>query len=69
MEGELGIGGPELAEHALRAGLVAECRILVNPVVVGGGQNWLPSDLHLDLELLDERRFGNGVVFLRYRVG
>ena len=65
---DLGIGGPELAAHALRAGLVDECWILVSPVIVGGGQRWLPDDLRVDLELMDEHRFGNGVVQLRYRV-
>jgi dihydrofolate reductase len=65
---ELSVGGPELAGSALRAGLVDESRVLLTPVVVGGGQPWLPGDLRLDLELLDERRFASGVVFLRYRV-
>ena len=65
---DLGIGGPELASHALRAGLVDECRITISPVIVGGGQRWLPDDLRVDLELMDEHRFANGVVQLRYRV-
>jgi dihydrofolate reductase len=63
------VGGPALAAHALAAGLVDECHLFLNPVVVGGGTRALPAGLHLELELLDERRFGNGVVFLRYRVG
>jgi dihydrofolate reductase len=65
---DLGIGGPELAGQALLAGLVDECRVLVSPVIVGGGQRWLPDGLRADLELVDERRFGNGVVHLRYRM-
>ena len=65
---DLSIGGPELAGHAFRAGLVDECSILVSPVIVGGGQRWLPDDLRVDLDLVDERRFGNDVVQLRYRV-
>jgi dihydrofolate reductase len=64
---DLGIGGPGLAAEALRAGLVDECNVLVSPVVVGGGTAWLPAGLRLRLELLDERRFGNGVVHLHYR--
>jgi dihydrofolate reductase len=65
--GDLGVGGPELAAEAIRAGLVDEYWLLVSPVVVGGGTKFLPDDIHLDLDLLDERRFGNGVVHLRYR--
>ena len=57
-----------LAAQALRAGLVDELHQLLSPVVVGGGKPFLPDGLRLDLELLDERRFGNGVVFLRYGV-
>jgi dihydrofolate reductase len=63
------VGGPGLAAHAFVAGLVDECHLFLNPVVVGGGTRALPAGLHLELELLDERRFGNGVVYLQYRVG
>jgi dihydrofolate reductase len=62
------IGGPTIAAHALRAGVVDELQQLVTPVVVGGGTRWLPDDLRLDLELVEERRFACGVVFLRYAV-
>jgi dihydrofolate reductase len=65
---DLGVGGPHLAARALAAGLVDECQLFLNPVVVGGGNQALPDGLRLELELLDERRFGNGVVYLRYRV-
>ncbi len=64
----LSIGGPGLAAAALHAGLVDECGVFVNPIVVGGGTFWLPDGLRLGLDLVDEYRFGNGVVFLRYRV-
>ena len=64
---DLTVGGPELAAEAFRAGLVDECQLFLNPIVVGGGTRSLPDDVRLDLELLDERRFGNSVVFLRYR--
>ncbi len=63
---DLGIGGPELAAEAIRAGLVDECHLFVTPVIVGGGKRALPSDLRVDLELLDERRFAGGMVYLRY---
>ncbi|SEP56219.1 dihydrofolate reductase family protein [Arthrobacter sp. OV608] len=63
----IGIGGATLAAAALRAGLVDECQIFVNPVAVGGGLRYLPDGLNLRLDLLDEHRFGNGVVYLRYR--
>jgi dihydrofolate reductase len=65
---DLAIGGPELAAHAFGAGLVDEVHLFLAPVVVGGGKQSLPDDVRLELELLDERRFGNGVVHLRYRV-
>jgi dihydrofolate reductase len=66
-ERSIGIGGATLAAAALRSGLVDECRIFLNPVAVGGGLRFLPDGLDLRLDLLDERRFGNGVVYLRYR--
>jgi dihydrofolate reductase len=60
------IGGPALATHAFRAGLVDECHLFLAPIIVGGGKPSLPHDIRLKLELLAERRFGNGMVFLRY---
>lgn len=59
--------GPDLAAQAIRAGLIDEIQLFVSPIVVGGGNKALPDDVRFELELLDERRFGNGVVFLRYR--
>lgn len=53
----------------LRAGLVDGCRLTLAPVVVGGGTRFFPDGVRLTLELLDERRFGNGMAYLRYRVG
>jgi dihydrofolate reductase len=67
IEGDVSIGGGELAAHAIRAGLVDELRLFVSPVVVGGGNPALPDGVRWKLELVDERRFGNGVVYLRYR--
>jgi dihydrofolate reductase len=64
---DITVGGPGLAAQAMRAGLVDELHLFVNPVVVGGGTPSFPDDVHLELELLDERRFGNGVVHLHYR--
>jgi dihydrofolate reductase len=65
---DLTVGGPNLAAHAFRAGLVDECQLFICPLFVGAGKSSLPRDTRADLELLDERRFGNGVVFVRYRV-
>ncbi len=62
------IGGANLAAHAFRAGLIDECHLFIGPAIVGGGKPSLPSDLRVDLELLDERRFDNGVVYVRHRV-
>lgn len=65
-EQDISIGGPVLASHAIRAGLVDEFGLFVSPVLVGGGKPFFPDDVRLQLELLDERRFGNGVLYLRY---
>ena len=48
-ERDLTIGGPRLAGEALRHGLVDECHVFINPVVVGGGTAWLPASLRLRL--------------------
>lgn len=61
------VGGPEIASHMFRAGLVDECHLLLAPVIVGGGKRSLPDDVFLNLELMDERRFESGFVHLRYR--
>ena len=61
------VGGPDLAAQAFRAGLVDECHLFLAPIVVGGGKQSLPNNVRLKLELLDERRFGNGMVHLHYR--
>jgi dihydrofolate reductase len=66
---DLTIGGPDLAAQAIEAGLVDEWHLFLTPIVVGGGNQALPDHVRVKLELLDERRFGNGVVFLRYRTG
>jgi dihydrofolate reductase len=65
-EGDLTVGGPDLAAQAFKAGLVDECHLFVAPILVGGGKRSLPNDLRLKLELLDERRFGNGMVHIHY---
>ena len=64
---DLSVGGAELGAHALEAGLVDELHLFLAPIVVGGGKQSLPDDLRLELDLLSERRFGNGVVHLHYR--
>ena len=65
---DVGIGGPDLAAQALRAGLVGEIRLFVNPVVVGGGTAALPEDVTVRLERVETREFPNGAVLLRYAV-
>ena len=62
------VGGPTLAAHAFNAALVDECHLFVHPVLVGQGKPAFPGDARIQLELLDERRFDNGVVNLRYRI-
>jgi dihydrofolate reductase len=67
VEQDILIGGPELAAHAFRSGLIDECHLFLVPIIVGGGKPALPDNVRLELELLEERRFGNGAVILRYR--
>ena len=64
---DIHIGGAELAAQAFRAGLIDECHLFIKPIIVGGGKAALPDTVRLELELLDEHRFGNGEVYLRYR--
>lgn len=66
-DGDISISGPGLAQHAFRAGLVDDVHLFLFPIVVGGGKAGLPQGVRLDLELVDERRFGNGVVHLHHR--
>jgi dihydrofolate reductase len=65
---DISVGGAELAGQAMAAGLVDECQLLICPIVVGGGKRALRDGVVASLELLDERRFRSGVVFLRYGV-
>ena len=67
LEGDVSVGGPALAAEAIRAGLVDEYHLFLVPVVVGRGKRALPDGVRLELELLDERRFDSGVVYLGYR--
>jgi dihydrofolate reductase len=67
VEHDILIGGPELAAHAFRAGLIDEYHLFLIPILVGGGKSALPDNVRLELDLLEERRFRKGTVFLRYR--
>lgn len=68
LDGDVTIGGAELAATALRAGIVDRLDYYVNPVVVGGGKRWLPEGLTLGLRLVEQRRFDDGVVYVAYDV-
>lgn len=63
---DITVGGAELGGRALAAGLVEECQLFLCPVIVGAGKRALPPDVRAQLELLAERRFASGVVYLRY---
>lgn len=67
-ERDITVGGPNLAHQAFKAGLLDECQLYIVPVLVGGGKPCLPSNVHLNLELLNVRHFANGTVHLRYQV-
>jgi RibD C-terminal domain len=58
---DIGVGGPDVAAQAIKAGLVDELHLILAPVIVGGGKHALPGDVRLELELIDEHRFGNGM--------
>lgn len=66
-ERDITIEGPTIAQHAIRAGLIDEYHRFLWPVVVGGGIPYFPSGVHIDLELIEERCFPNGLIYLRYR--
>ncbi len=66
-ERDLTVGGSDLAAQAIKAGLVDEYHLILAPVVVGGGAQALPDHVRLPLELVDERRFSGGMVYLHYR--
>jgi dihydrofolate reductase len=66
---DMSVGGSELAGHALKCGVVDEVHLYLSPILVGGGKPSLPKDLRLPLELVEQRRFGNGVIYVRYRTG
>lgn len=65
---DISMGGPTLAAQAMKLGLVDECHLFLSPIVVGGGRQALPDNVRVELDLLDERRFRNGVVQLHYRI-
>jgi dihydrofolate reductase len=66
---DISVGGPDLAAQAIKAGLVDELHLFLTPIIIGGGKRVLPDSVRLKLDLLDERRFGSGVVHLHYRIG
>jgi dihydrofolate reductase len=68
VERDITVDGPELAAQAIRSGLVDEFQMIICPVVVGGGKRFFPDGVRMNLELVEQRRFGNGVVVLRYAV-
>lgn len=68
VDGEVNIGGAQLAAQALHAGIVDRVEYYVNPVIVGAGTRWLPPDLRVSLRLVEEQRFSDGVVYLAYEV-
>src|SRR5215813_10540385 len=63
---DVSVGGPTLAAHTIRTGLVDEYHLLVVPILLGGGKPVLPGNICVKLDLLEERRFANGMVYLRY---
>jgi riboflavin biosynthesis pyrimidine reductase len=69
VDGDIAVGGPDLAASFQQLDLVDEYRVYVHPVVIGRGRRMFAPGSHLDLRLEETRTFGNGVVLLRYAVG
>jgi dihydrofolate reductase len=68
-DGEIAIGGATLAAEAAASGLIDEYRVMVYPVLVGGGIAFFPqNERRVDLELVETRTFGSRFVYLHYRV-
>ena len=65
---DITIDGPHIASHAIRSGLIDEMQVFIVPVIVGGGNRFYPNGVRLNLELLENRRFTNGTVYLQYAV-
>ncbi len=65
---DLTIGGPHIAAVAIKAGVVDEYHQFIAPVIIGAGNAWLPNNVHINLELVDEKRFPSGFIYLRYRL-
>ena len=65
-ERDLTVGGPRLAAALLAANLVDDLHAVIHPIIVGGGNPWLPPDVRHKLELVSERRVG-GLAHLHYR--
>jgi dihydrofolate reductase len=66
-EDDIGVGGPDLAAQAIKAGLVDEYQLFLTPIIVGGGNQAIPDDVRVELDLRDVRRFTGGTVYLNYR--
>jgi len=68
-EGDIAIGGADLAAQAAASDLIDEYQVMVYPVLVGGGTPFFPRhERRVDLELVETRTFSSQVVYLRYRV-
>jgi len=65
---DLAIGGPHIAAVAIKAGVVDEYHQFIAPVIIGAGNAWLPNNVHINLELVDEKRFPSGFIYLRYHL-
>lgn len=68
VEGDIGIGGADLAAQLIAAGLVDDYHLFVAPIILGGGARFFPPlDHRIPLELVERREFAGGVQFLRYQ--
>jgi dihydrofolate reductase len=61
------IGGPHLAATAIKANIIDEYHQIIAPIILGGGNHWLPGGNNNKLKLVDMRKFKNGFAHLHYR--
>ena len=62
------VGAGTLVRSLLRDDLLDELRLMVHPIVLGGGRRLFEDGgYRKDLELVDSKTFGTGVLYLTYR--
>jgi dihydrofolate reductase len=70
LDGDIGVGGPNLAGQFIRRGLVDEYKLIVHPVMLGAGTPFWPAlDAPHALRPVEARTFASGVELRSYVPG